>query len=318
MNPTDAVFLSIIIPAYNRASLIERAIASVTANNGDDFEVLVVDDSSTDATAARVREIATRDSRVQLIMHQANRGACASRNTGARAARGQWLVFLDSDDELTADGLTIIRDGARRAPASVAKLKFSCRTGSGVISPTPASAGQIVDYAGFLRWSEATIGGLSETLPCVRRLAFLEVPYNEAPGWSEGIHELEFARRYNVQLCAEVVRLYHGDAPERLMLALPDTSAVNARGQLAHTAAMVHAHITAIETHAPRRALMLRREHATLTFLTGDRRAGFRLSVDALRRSPGNLTSWAVLVVGTMSPALLRYLRRRRHAGSIA
>lgn len=86
---------SVIIPTYNRAATLPRAVASVLAQTCGDFELIVVDDGSTDDTPALVAAIT--DGRVRCI-RQENRGVSAARNAGARAANGRYLAFLDSDD----------------------------------------------------------------------------------------------------------------------------------------------------------------------------------------------------------------------------
>jgi glycosyltransferase involved in cell wall biosynthesis len=96
-------FFSIIIPSYNRALTIERAIRSCLRQSFSDFEILVVDDGSTDDTAAVVAGF--EDPRI-LYIQQENRGASAARNRGAAAAGGEFLAFLDSDDEFAARKLT--------------------------------------------------------------------------------------------------------------------------------------------------------------------------------------------------------------------
>lgn len=89
--------VSVIIPTYNRAHLVNRAIQSVLNQTYQDFEVIVVDDCSTDNTAEVVNSIG--DERVRYVPHQVNKGASASRNTGIGAAKGELVGFLDSDDE---------------------------------------------------------------------------------------------------------------------------------------------------------------------------------------------------------------------------
>lgn len=89
--------VSVVIPVYNRADLIDRAVESVLSQDVDDLEVLVVDDGSTDATPDAVRALSERDARVQLLQ-QENGGSGAARHTGLQAARGEFVAFLDSDD----------------------------------------------------------------------------------------------------------------------------------------------------------------------------------------------------------------------------
>ncbi len=89
------VKVSVIMPAYNSEVYIRESIDSVLAQSFTDFELIVVDDGSTDTTAAIVESYT--DSRIRLI-RQANQGVSVARNTGLDAARGQFITFLDSDD----------------------------------------------------------------------------------------------------------------------------------------------------------------------------------------------------------------------------
>lgn len=89
--------VSVIIPSYNRARMVSRAIQSVLDQTLEDFELIVVDDASIDNTEEVVR--AYGDPRVKYFRHEVNRGAGAARNTGSRLAGGEYLTFLDSDDE---------------------------------------------------------------------------------------------------------------------------------------------------------------------------------------------------------------------------
>ncbi len=87
--------VSVIIPTYNRAGLVQEAVASVLAQTWRDFEVLVVDDGGSDGTDAALAPYA---SRLRLLRRESRGGVSAARNTGIEAARGEWLAFLDSDD----------------------------------------------------------------------------------------------------------------------------------------------------------------------------------------------------------------------------
>ncbi|MXV64113.1 glycosyltransferase [Natronorubrum sp. JWXQ-INN-674] len=89
--------VSVIIPTYNRASTLVRAIDSALEQTIDDLEVVVVDDGSTDDTASVLA--AYDEPRVRPVVHATNRGANVARNTGIDHARGEYVAFLDSDDE---------------------------------------------------------------------------------------------------------------------------------------------------------------------------------------------------------------------------
>ena len=90
-------FVSIIIPTYNRARLLGRAIQSILNQTYSNFELIVVDDYSKDNTEHIVKSF--RDERIRYIRHEKNKGAVAARNTGIKAARGEYIAFQDSDDE---------------------------------------------------------------------------------------------------------------------------------------------------------------------------------------------------------------------------
>jgi glycosyltransferase involved in cell wall biosynthesis len=88
--------VSVVIPVYNREEYVGAAIESVLAQTFTDFEVLVIDDGSTDRSRDMVQRY--RDPRVRLVCHDGNQGIPKTRNTGVGAARGSYLAFLDSDD----------------------------------------------------------------------------------------------------------------------------------------------------------------------------------------------------------------------------
>ncbi|PAU85575.1 glycosyl transferase family 2 [Halorubrum salipaludis] len=94
---TESPRVSVVVPAYERADLVGRAVDSALAQTVEDIEVAVVDDGSTDGTREAVEGI--DDPRVRYLAHETNRGVSAARNTGVEAARGDYVAFLDSDDE---------------------------------------------------------------------------------------------------------------------------------------------------------------------------------------------------------------------------
>lgn len=120
--------VSVVLPAYNAALFIGQTIASITAQSFGDFEIIVVDDGSVDATS----EIAAaQDSRVRIVQ-QHNQGIAVARNVGISHARGEWIAFMDHDDLWHPQ-----------------KLKAQCE----VLGNDPGCA---IVYGGFLRWDPLT------------------------------------------------------------------------------------------------------------------------------------------------------------------
>ncbi|MHC5738542.1 glycosyltransferase family 2 protein [Nostoc sp.] len=125
MNPK----VSVIIPAYNTEAYIAKAIESALEQTLDDIEVIIVDDGSTDKTVEIAKSFT--DQRLKIMVNQQNLGVSAARNRALRAAQGEWIAVLDSDDwyvperleklvylaneinaDMIADDLHLIKDGA--------------------------------------------------------------------------------------------------------------------------------------------------------------------------------------------------------------
>ncbi|MCM1312359.1 MAG: glycosyltransferase [Bacteroides sp.] len=91
--------ISVIVPVYNVEKYLHRCIDSILAQIFTDFELLLVDDGSTDGSGSICDEYAKKDSRVR-VFHKANGGVSSARNMGLDHARGEWITFVDSDDWL--------------------------------------------------------------------------------------------------------------------------------------------------------------------------------------------------------------------------
>lgn len=99
--------ISLVIPVYKVEEYLADCVKSVLSQTFQDYEVILVDDGSPDHCPQLCDEWAEKDSRISVI-HRENGGLSAARNTGVKAARGDYLYFLDSDDELTPDALEVM------------------------------------------------------------------------------------------------------------------------------------------------------------------------------------------------------------------
>lgn len=105
---------SVVIPLYNKADTIERAIRSVWGQTFHDYELIIVNDGSTDESLAVVRRLA--DEQEIVIVNQANAGVSAARNAGVDKARGEYIALLDGDDIWSCDHLQDLARMAKRYP----------------------------------------------------------------------------------------------------------------------------------------------------------------------------------------------------------
>lgn len=95
----ENVLVSVIIPTYNREKTIKRSINSVLNQTIEDFEIIVVDDRSTDSTKEIIREYQKKDNRIKYVINKNLKGPAGARNMGIREACGKYIAFLDSDDK---------------------------------------------------------------------------------------------------------------------------------------------------------------------------------------------------------------------------
>ena len=95
--------ISVVIPLYNKEPIIAKTLKSVLSQDYSDFEIVVVDDGSTDNSVVIVEAI--HDSRIRFI-RQENGGPSKARNTGVKNAKGEWILFLDADDEMLPNTLS--------------------------------------------------------------------------------------------------------------------------------------------------------------------------------------------------------------------
>lgn len=89
--------ITVIIPVYNREAVLERAVQSVLSQTLQDFEIILIDDGSTDGSSDLCEKLAEKDKRIRVI-HQQNQGVSAARNAGVAEAKGKFIGFVDSDD----------------------------------------------------------------------------------------------------------------------------------------------------------------------------------------------------------------------------
>jgi glycosyltransferase involved in cell wall biosynthesis len=311
----DRPFFSIIMPVFNRVVVVGRAITSCLVQSFPSFELVIVDDGSTDATVATVR--AFDDSRVRLIVHETNRGPCPARNTAMESARGEWFVFLDSDDELLPGALEAIHRRAVAADPSVGALRFMCCLDDGALSPVPPHHDEILDYEGYLRWLDRATR--QETLPCARATTFPAARYVDSHALERSYH-LELARITRIQACSDVVRSYHHDVPDRLTVPVPQRALRHAADEADDARQVLAAHGEALRRFAPRTYRMTVASAATASFMAGRRLDGLRYAARAWRLMPFSARLYVIVALGLLGRApvaniqSLRARMRRRAA----
>ncbi len=120
-NDPVAPLVSVIVPTWNRETLVTSTLESIAAQTERDFEIIVVDDGSTDGTVSAVQSFTKFEPRLRLMRHD-HAGPGAARNIGIRSSQGRYLAFLDSDDLWEPDYLRCTMDALARDPGAGAVL----------------------------------------------------------------------------------------------------------------------------------------------------------------------------------------------------
>lgn len=179
--------ISVVIPVYNRALTIGDCLRSVQAQTYKNWEAIAVDDGSIDGTAEVIAQLAREDARIRLIRQDLNRGAQAARNVGIRAARGEWIAFLDSDDQFLPHSLEARLELASKEKVPVVHSECYAIEKDGIMKPysVPPMAGQV--YHRLLEEEGPVFPGLLVSKDSLKRINYLDEKIVAFQEWDTAI-----------------------------------------------------------------------------------------------------------------------------------
>ena len=291
----NAVFLSIIVPVHDRERFVRRCLDSVLMQDMTGCEIVAIDDASSDRS---VEVMQTYGDQIRLLRHSRNQGVVLARATGVTHANGEWVMFLDSDDELIGGSLARIHQILLAVPSSIDCALFRCRWDNGRISPDPMPVHDILDYEAYLRFVEIDPDHL-EFLSCVRVRSIAEM--GMATSRFEDLFWLNFYREHKSKVFPDLVRLYHQDADNQLtdrMLATSKNEIDLAISRADMMSQLLTVHGSAMLGFAPKLFQRYASALASLEFQLGRRTQGIQYSVQAIRTRPWRLRPWMVLILG--------------------
>jgi hypothetical protein len=312
-------YFSIVTPVVNRERIIRRAIDSCLAQDFGKFELIVVDDGSTDNTAEVV--LSYLDPRVRLIRHSSNRGAGPSRNSAIRSAHGEWIICLDSDDELLPGCLSRVFDAISSDQDGIGRLGFLYTVDGRAVSPGVLPPPGPLGYEDWLRFIEAA--RLSDALWVARRDTFACCMMQEGFGPDLEYH-LDFSRCFRWKLVPEIVAVIHTDSNDRLSCFQRSGDVEKElRRQMDRVAAydaVLAKHGPVLRQHAPGMYRAILRARAVSWALAGRRWRSLAAAAAGVVRSPGSFADWAVFgmaVIGRRAMRWARALHAYRHSRSV-
>lgn len=277
--------VSVILPTYNRAGLLPRAIDSVMGQSMDDWELLIIDDGSTDDTVDVVRSYG--DPRIRLEAHDHNMGGSAARNTGLRLARGRFVAFLDSDDEWLPGNLERQSAELEREPEIAAVV-----CGKEMIPPSGPPTIRVVafsddPYEDILAFEH---GGFTTTVVMLRGSLTVEEGLlfdEELPAYEEWDLLLRLAKRHPIKAIPDQLVVQHyEDEIDRVS---------NPQGEL-RALTLIRAKY---ERELAGRPSVLARHHfkaARLCIKLGDTSCARHELFNCVRANPSDVKKWWLLV----------------------
>lgn len=205
--------VSIVVPVYNREAYVARALDSIVRQTYENWQVVVVDDHSSDKSIEVVENFARKDERIRIIHHRSNRGAQAARNTGIRSAKGEWIAFLDSDDEWLPNWLEKGLYAQEKTGFSI--IHCDCyRTGGneppkrwGLLPLTGNVYKALLEYPGIM------FQGLLVQRTCLERIGYLDEDIVSYQEWDTSIM---LAKYYEFGFVPEPLFIYHCHSSETI------------------------------------------------------------------------------------------------------
>jgi len=198
--------ISVVIPAFNSASFLRRAVASCQAQSYPPTEIIIVDDASTDETSDSIASIQQNDPRIRYIRLSRREGAQSARLKGITESKGDWVLFLDADDELLADSIRV-RVAALRTGEQAALIY-----GDTYLGEASDKLFQFKQLDGLsYSWLCKELSLCPYSCMMIQKKAFSVVGYPDAhfPSWQDDDMALTIGRAFPVRHCGAPVTIMH-------------------------------------------------------------------------------------------------------------
>jgi len=291
--------VSVIIPTYNRSKLLRRAIQSVLAQTYQDIELIVVDDGSTDDTRGGVEGF--NDSRIRYIQHGENKGANAARNTGVKATNGEYINFLDDDDELFPEKLERQIGKLRGVPNSVGliycRAYYSMEGQKDATCPAPSLRGNL--HLHLLKKNLFLL-----MTPLIRKECFQKAGlFDEAlPGCQDWDMWIRIAKYFEFDFIPDILAKYHvhGEQISADLITKMDARAM-----------VVRKHQSDFCKY-PRILSDHLRRLGVFSYLAGRRRDGDMYIWKALKQNPLAVKNYLHLIFSSLAPVRHKEILSRR------
>ncbi len=310
------VLFSIVVPVWNRQDVIGRCLDSVFSQNFDDYEVIVVDDASEDNTVSVIKKY--KDPHLKFISQPVNGGVCAARSVATVAARGKWILKLDSDWELLPGALKFLAEKAAEVPADVGMIGGYTRTDQGEIWPVqPFPEGPF----GFVEWLKAADINLpTDYLPCIRIEVFDSDPW-PTDRRLESQHVLRLVKSWKTWIWRDILSVTYTNDANRITRDVSQ-GATERRLIVAKDQAKCYEEIleefgSDFKIHTPRQYWQFVELAAKNNFLAGQRLSGLKFGLRAWLHRPLSVRRLLIIIAGGVFGPKAWVWKSRFRSGSL-
>ena len=307
-NPENHVpYFSIGITAYNRKNYIKRCVMSCIEQDFQDFEVIVVDDGSSDNTFDILKSI--DDKRLKIVRHPTNCGIPDARNTAILNSKGKWLISFDSDWEMLPGALGNLYKRTLTAPEDVGCIGSSFIFDNGLVTPS-FIPDTIIDYEGRIKWTE--VEGGTDYCRCVKREIYDKVM------WPKGIRlandslfALDFAKVTKQRIDRDYLAKQYtslGSVTRGIgVKGIKNLLKVSSDNAYAFDE-LLRKHGETLNRIGPNLKYKFENSLAKCSFLSGNRVRGLKYILRCLRLYPYSIRNWSILIFGLISKYLLAFV----------
>lgn len=299
--------VSVIIPTYNRAHLIGRAIQSVLNQTYQDFEIIIVDDGSTDNIKEAVKEFQKKDERIRYIGQEKNKGGSAARNNGIKASRGEHIGFLDDDDEWLPRKIEKQEIKFQNAPDNVGLIYsgFSCiseSSGKIVAEITPTLRGNV--YSNLL---EGCI--LGSPTPLIRKICFRKAGFFDEtlPSCQDWDMWIRLSKYYAFDFVPDILAKHHIHGNQ---------ISVNLNAKIVAREKLLEKYWVDLSRKSQILSILLKRL-GILCCLNGDLREGRRYFLGSIKQKPFKKGSYLHFLLSLLVPGIHRNILKKHNVMNI-
>ncbi len=273
--------VSIIMAAYNRADTLPRAIDSVLHQDMPDWELIIVDDASTDNTRAVIESYVGKDSRIRAAFHSRNLHVHAAKNTGFELMQGEWFTTLDSDDEMVPSALSTMLRLLETVDPSIDAITCNCLdTRTGQFSGQGLNHNQWLDFETLVTRCSGEHWGLTK-----RSLLGSQRFNSKMRGGAEGILWWKISRGAKRYYLHQGLRIYHTEGTDRLCRQRPTVNLEDRVGYYSEMALEAE-YLGFLKQYRPGEYALVQRNIALAQAISGRRDAAWKAYSEAQPRLP--------------------------------